>query len=111
MRASEERANQHPIRLLKALRPCRGVFLGLVVFSALINILYLTGSFYMLQIYDRDELAPKWWNCRGKAAAHASWGLIAVPYICTDLPFGSRFPPKHDIFAVDFTVRLRLCLK
>ena len=53
MRASGERANQPPIRLLKALRPCRGVFLGLVVFSALINVLYLTGSFYMLQIYDR----------------------------------------------------------
>src|SRR3954464_12812046 len=26
---------------------------GLVLFSALINVLYLTGSFYMLQVYDR----------------------------------------------------------
>ena len=26
---------------------------GLVLFSALVNVLYLTGSFYMLQIYDR----------------------------------------------------------
>jgi len=31
----------------------RGAFIGLAVFSALINILYLTGSFYMLQVYDR----------------------------------------------------------
>jgi len=26
---------------------------GLVLFSALVNVLYLTGSFYMLQVYDR----------------------------------------------------------
>ena len=31
----------------------RGAFLGLFIFSALINLLYLTGSFYMLQVYDR----------------------------------------------------------
>src|SRR4051794_14422201 len=31
----------------------RGAFIGLAVFSALINLLYLTGSFYMLQVYDR----------------------------------------------------------
>ncbi len=39
--------------LLAAVSACRGAFLGLAVFSALINVLYLTGSFYMLQIYDR----------------------------------------------------------
>src|SRR5215210_7240004 len=32
---------------------CRGAFIGLALFSALINVLYLTGSFYMLQVYDR----------------------------------------------------------
>ncbi len=32
---------------------CRGALIGICVFSALINILYLTGSFYMLQVYDR----------------------------------------------------------
>ena len=31
----------------------RGAFLGLFIFSGLINLLYLTGSFYMLQVYDR----------------------------------------------------------
>ena len=39
--------------LLAAVSACRGAFLGLGLFSALINILYLTGSFYMLQVYDR----------------------------------------------------------
>ena len=32
---------------------CRGALIGLGLFSASINILYLTGSFYMLQVYDR----------------------------------------------------------
>jgi ATP-binding cassette, subfamily C, bacterial PrsD len=36
-----------------ALHLCRGAFIPLALFSALINILYLTGSFYMLQVYDR----------------------------------------------------------
>jgi ATP-binding cassette subfamily C protein len=36
-----------------ALHLCRGAFIGLALFSALINLLYLTGSFYMLQVYDR----------------------------------------------------------
>src|SRR5215210_3311785 len=39
--------------LIAAVGPCRGALIGLALFSALINILYLTGSFYMLQIYDR----------------------------------------------------------
>ena len=43
--------------------------------------------------------------------APASRGLIAVPYVDTDFPFGSRFPPKYDIFAVDLTIRLRFRLK
>ena len=36
-----------------ALKSCRGVFLCLGVFSGVINILMLTGSFFMLQVYDR----------------------------------------------------------
>src|SRR5215207_1656175 len=31
----------------------RGALFGVGAFSALINVLYLTGSFYMLQIFDR----------------------------------------------------------
>jgi len=36
-----------------ALRACRGAFLGIGVFTAVSNILMLTGSFFMLEIYDR----------------------------------------------------------
>src|SRR3990172_2471408 len=36
-----------------AIRRCTGVFLGVGLFSGVINVLALTGSFYMLQIYDR----------------------------------------------------------
>ena len=35
------------------LRRCRGIFLGVGLFSGVINVLALTGSFYMLQVYDR----------------------------------------------------------
>jgi ATP-binding cassette subfamily C protein len=36
-----------------ALAACRKAFAGVAVFSALLNVLYLTGSLYMLQVYDR----------------------------------------------------------
>jgi PrtD family type I secretion system ABC transporter len=36
-----------------ALEDCRRAFLGLALFSGMSNILMLTGSFYMLQVYDR----------------------------------------------------------
>jgi ATP-binding cassette subfamily C protein PrsD len=36
-----------------ALASCRGAFLAVGVFSGLINLLMLSGSFYMLQVYDR----------------------------------------------------------
>ena len=45
--------HQSPSTLLALVSASRGALLGLAVFSALINILYLTGSFYMLQVYDR----------------------------------------------------------
>jgi PrtD family type I secretion system ABC transporter len=35
------------------LRGCRRIFWGLAVFSGLSNLLMLTGSFFMLQVYDR----------------------------------------------------------
>jgi len=39
--------------LVSALNACRGAILALALASALINVLYLTGSFYMLEVYDR----------------------------------------------------------
>jgi PrtD family type I secretion system ABC transporter len=42
-----------PVELSSALRACRGAFVGIGLFSALLNVLYLTGSFFMLAVYDR----------------------------------------------------------
>ena len=39
--------------LKAALRACRGGFLGIGLMTASLNVLYLTGSFFMLLIYDR----------------------------------------------------------
>ncbi len=39
--------------LAAALLASRNAFAGVAVFSALLNLLYLTGSFYMLEVYDR----------------------------------------------------------
>src|SRR6185312_2912718 len=36
-----------------AVRSCFGAFVGVGVMSLVINVLYLTGSFFMLEIYDR----------------------------------------------------------
>src|ERR1700743_3756119 len=37
----------------EALRACRGAFLGVGIMSCMINLLYLTGSLFMLEGYDR----------------------------------------------------------
>src|SRR3954466_2364314 len=36
-----------------ALRACRGAFIGVGAMSCMINLLYLTGSIFMLEVYDR----------------------------------------------------------
>src|ERR1700750_3375118 len=36
-----------------ALRACRAAFIGVGVMSCAINVLYLTGSIFMLEVYDR----------------------------------------------------------
>src|SRR5271154_650756 len=36
-----------------ALRACRSVFIGVGSMSCMINLLYLTGSLFMLEVYDR----------------------------------------------------------
>src|ERR1700723_3453832 len=36
-----------------ALRTCRNAFIGVGVMSCMINVLYLTGSLFMLEVYDR----------------------------------------------------------
>ena len=39
--------------ILTALGRCRTAFLGVAAMSGLVNVLYLTGSFFMLEVYDR----------------------------------------------------------
>ena len=39
--------------LKAALRSCRSAFCGVALMSGLMNLLYLTGSFFMLEVYDR----------------------------------------------------------
>jgi len=39
--------------LAAALAACRSAFVGAALFSGLLNVLMLTGSFYMLEVYDR----------------------------------------------------------
>lgn len=45
----------HP--MAAALATCRSAFIALAIFSGIINVLMLTGSFYMLQVYDRVLLS------------------------------------------------------
>jgi len=45
--------NQSITDPIQALRDCKMAFVGVFIASALVNILYLTGSFFMLEVYDR----------------------------------------------------------
>ncbi len=49
--AQKLRSKSGPVE--EAVKRCRGIFIGVGVFSGVINLLALTGSFYMLQVYDR----------------------------------------------------------
>jgi ATP-binding cassette, subfamily C, bacterial PrsD len=53
MRSGDSKSNSARLSFIAAVSACRGALIGLGLFSALVNILYLTGSFYMLQVYDR----------------------------------------------------------
>jgi PrtD family type I secretion system ABC transporter len=55
MQRGQPRFSNPPPRseLGDALRACRGAFLGVGAMSCMINLLYLTGSFFMLEVYDR----------------------------------------------------------
>jgi ABC-type protease/lipase transport system fused ATPase/permease subunit len=46
-------SSARPDELSAALAACRAAFFGIGLFSGVINVLMLTGSFYMLEVYDR----------------------------------------------------------
>jgi ATP-binding cassette subfamily C protein len=48
-----DRAGQRSLEPAAALRSCRPWFIAVAVFSGVVNLLYLTGSIYMMQVYDR----------------------------------------------------------
>ena len=52
-KASKARAAHPRNELAAALAACRGAVIALCIASALINVLYLSGSIYMLEVYDR----------------------------------------------------------
>jgi ABC-type protease/lipase transport system fused ATPase/permease subunit len=39
--------------LMEALKACRVHFINALIFSALVNLLYLVPTLYMMQVYDR----------------------------------------------------------
>src|SRR3954467_5950875 len=45
--------HQGQSELASVVASCRGAFIGIGLMTAMINVLYLTGSFFMLEIYDR----------------------------------------------------------
>src|SRR4051812_28260713 len=51
--AANDRRARAASELRGALAACRGAFLGIGLMSGMINLLYLTGSFFMLEVYDR----------------------------------------------------------
>ncbi len=53
MRAKEARAKGRGTSKVQLIRGMRGLMIFLFLISGIINVLALTGSFYMLQIYDR----------------------------------------------------------
>ena len=50
---SSSQSGSNRSELAEALSQCRGAFGSVVAFSALINVLMLTGPLFMLQVYDR----------------------------------------------------------
>ena len=42
-----------PAELAQAIASCRSAFASVALFSGVLNLLFLTGSFFMLQVYDR----------------------------------------------------------
>ena len=87
-----------PVRrseLGEALRACRNAFIGVGVMSCMINLLYLTGSIFMLEVYDRvlpSRSVPTLVGLVILAAASTSprAGLIADAFSAASAPRSTR---------------------
>ena len=66
-----------PAAMREALGACRSAFIGLFVFSFVINVLALTSSLYMMQVYDR-VLASRNQVTLGMLTAMALAALLAM---------------------------------
>ena len=53
IRINGNRSRRPAIRTGRGDAACRNAFIGVGVISGLINMLYLTGSIFMLEVYDR----------------------------------------------------------
>ena len=53
MKRAHSRPGTQTSEVYQALKTCAPAFVGVAIFSGIINLLMLTGSLYMLQIYDR----------------------------------------------------------
>lgn len=51
--SDDGRVHPRSVELTRALGTCRSAFIGIAVLSCFLNVLFLTGSFYMLEVYDR----------------------------------------------------------
>src|SRR3954468_24562573 len=52
-RPSPTKSPAAPAELAAAFSACRSALLGIALMTGVINLLYLTGSFFMLEVYDR----------------------------------------------------------
>ena len=51
--AADDRLPPAGSELRRALARCRHAFIGVALMSGMLSLLYLTGSFFMLEVYDR----------------------------------------------------------
>jgi ATP-binding cassette subfamily C protein len=53
MTRDKERRSGQPNGVSSALASCRGAFLSVALITSVVSLLYLTGAFFMLEVYDR----------------------------------------------------------
>jgi len=77
-------ANNNVRQIRGVFAGCTGAFIGIGLLSALVNILYLTGSLFMMEVYDR--VLPS----RSLPTLVALFGIVVVLYAFQGLFDGLR---------------------